>query len=344
MERGTRILWFIALLLAAGHLSAADDGMQHLRISTEMRTDYRNDLGHPGVGVAAGDNGFRVNNLFLRIDGRIDDHFSYAFRQRLNRMNPDPSVMASVDWAQLIWSPDERWSLAAGKQVMEVGSMEYDANPNDVFRYSEWIQQAAAYQLGASVTRHLGANDDVVFQIAQSLCDNEALHRYLSYNISWRHSGPGIWRPYWSANLHQYAPRGYMAMTALGNRFYFGHWWICLDWVQRSTLRHIRQTGRPAEDFTLIGCVDWRMTRHVTLTFEGSYDHNADDADDGLAFVGTRLGVIGGGILWYPMADSRYRLHATFSHTFGENPNGTLHPDAWGLNIGLTWRLNLINN
>ena len=267
MGKRTRILWLIALSLAAGHLSATDDeGMQHLRISTEMRTDYRNDLGYPGTGVTTGDNGLRVNNLFLRIDGRIDDHVTYAFRQRLNRMNPDPSVMASIDWAQLIWSPNERWSFAAGKQVMEVGSMEYDANPNDVFRYSEWIQQAQAYQLGASVTRRFGTDDEVIFQITQSLCDNEALHRYFSYNASWRHTGTGVWRPYYSVNLHQYAPRSFMAMTALGNRFYFGRYWFCLDWVQRSTLHYIRTTGRPAEDFTIIGCADWRVTDHVTLT------------------------------------------------------------------------------
>ncbi len=345
MGKRTRILWLIALSLAAGHLSATDDeGMQHLRISTEMRTDYRNDLGYPGTGVTTGDNGLRVNNLFLRIDGRIDDHVTYAFRQRLNRMNPDPSVMASIDWAQLIWSPNERWSFAAGKQVMEVGSMEYDANPNDVFRYSEWIQQAQAYQLGASVTRRFGTDDEVIFQITQSLCDNEALHRYFSYNASWRHTGTGVWRPYYSVNLHQYAPRSFMAMTALGNRFYFGRYWFCLDWVQRSTLHYIRTTGRPAEDFTIIGCADWRVTDHVTLTIEGSYDHNVDDAADCLAFVGTRLGVVGGGILWYPAADKRYRFHATFNHTFGENPSGTLPADAWGVNIGLTWRLNLINN
>ena len=339
-----RLFVLTVLLLLVGRISADDGAMQHLRISTEMRTDYRNDLGHPGTGIAAGDNGLRVNNLFLRIDGRIDEHFIYAFRQRLNRMNPDPSVMASIDWAQLIWSPNEHWSFAAGKQVMEVGSMEYDANPNDVFRYSEWIQQAAAYQLGCSVTRRF-RTDEFIFQIAQSLCDNEALHRYFSYNVSWRHTGQDVWRPYWSVNLHQYAPRTYMAMAALGNRFFFGRYWFCIDWVQRSTLRFIHSNGRLAEDFSVIGCADWRVTNHVTLTIEGSYDYNADDADDGLAFMGTRLGVVGGGILWYPTTDSRYRLHATFNHTYGRNaPQGTLPANAWGLNLGLTWKLNLINN
>ena len=336
----TRILWITALLVLTTLRVAADDGMQHLLVKTEMRTDYRNDFGHPGVGGVS-DNGLRVNNLFLSIDGRIDEHLSYAFRQRLNRMNPDPSVMASVDWAQLIWSPNERWSFAAGKQVMEVGSMEYDANPNDVFRYSEWIQHAAAYQLGASARRYLRNGDELTFQIAQSLCDAD-LHRYFSYNVSWRRPA-GVWRPYWSAHMHQYAPQSYMAMTALGNRFFFGRWWICLDWVQRSTFHHLRTTGRPAEDFTIIGCVDWRITDHVTFTIEGSYDHNADDADDNLAFIGTRLGVIGGGLLWYPTSDNRYRFHATFNHSFGQNPLGTLPADSWGMNFGLTWRLNLVN-
>lgn len=335
----------IVLLLTVGLRAQEGGGMKHLHISTEMRTDYRNDLGRPGIGVEPGDNGLRVNNLFLRIDGQIDDHLSYAFRQRLNRLNPDPSVMASVDWAQLIWSPDDKWSLAAGKQVMEVGSMEYDANPNDVFRYSEWIQQAAAYQLGASVTRHFGTHDDVVFQITQSLCDNAGLHRYFSYNVSWRHTAPDVWRPYWSAHLHQYGPRQYMAMTALGNRFYFGRWWICLDWIHRTTLGYLRTNGRPAEDFSIIGCCDWQVTNHVTLTVEGSYDRNADDAGDGLAFLGTRLGVIGGGLLWYPNATKQYRFHATVNHTFGENaPQGTLPAEAWGLNIGLTWKIDLIKN
>ena len=136
-----------------------------------------------------------------------------------------------------------------------------------------------------------------------------------------------------------------MAMAALGNRFFFGRWGVCLDWIQRSTLSHWRSVGRPAEDFSVIGCADWRVTDHVTLTIEGSYDHNADDASDELAWMGTRLGVVGGGLLWYPNATKQYRLHATVNHSFGANaPQGTLAADSWGLNLGLTWRIDLINN
>ena len=325
----------------AGQAATGDDANERPQwnIRTAMRTDYHNDLGHPGIG-ATSDNGLRVNNLFFYVDGKLDRQFAFSFRQRLNHDNPNPAFMQSIDWAQLIWSPNEQWSFAAGKQIMEVGSMEYDANPIDVFRYSEWIQLAAAYQLGTSATRHLQNGDNITFQLAQSLCDAN-LGRYFSLNASWRRNPTGMWRPYYSVNMNQYSPHGWMAMIALGNRFYFGNYWFCLDWIQRSTLAHMADVGRPADNFTIIGCADWRITRQITLTVEGSYDRNTDDADDNLARIGTRLGVIGGGVLWLPFDEERCRFHLTANHSFGENPLGVLPVDAWQLNLGITWRFDI---
>ena len=336
----SRILCLLAFAsLSFLRLSAGEgDLLPHVR--TEMRMDWQNDFGHPGEGGVS-DNGFRVNNIYLIVDGRIDEHFTYKYRQRLNRYNLTSAVMESVDWAQLIWSPDEHWSFAAGKQVMEVGSMEYDANPIDVFRYSEWIQHARPYQLGISAQYNLEQGDNLTFQISQSLCD-PTFFTYYSYNFSWRRNVSGIWRPYYSVNLHQYAQHGYMAMAALGNRFHFGDHWFCIDWVQRCTDDNLRQPGNLWQDFSLIGCADWQMNDYVKLTIEASYDHNADDKADILCREGTRLGVVGGGLLWTPFGTPLCRLHFTGSHTFGQNPLGTLCPGAWQLNVGLTWRFDII--
>ena len=118
-----------------------------VRLKMQTRIDYQRE--YMG-GEAVKDNcGFKGKYFMLLLDGRINEHFSYAYRQRLNKENSRPSFFDATDWAYLTYQPDRHWSIAAGKQPVAVGGYEYDANPVDVYYASEYWNNIPCFQLGA---------------------------------------------------------------------------------------------------------------------------------------------------------------------------------------------------
>lgn len=138
-----------AVLFGACVLTAnAQDELVRLKMQT--RVDYQREYID---GKAIHDNsGFKGKYLMLSIDGKIDKHFSYAYRQRLNVGHSDMSFFDATDWAKLVYSPDGRWEFAAGKDVVAVGGYEYDKNPVDVYAASEYWNNISPFQLAATVS------------------------------------------------------------------------------------------------------------------------------------------------------------------------------------------------
>ena len=149
-------------LLSAVWIGAATMMAQEghvVSVALEARGDYQRDY-VDGEAVKS-DCGFKGKFLNLRVDGDINEHFSYTFRHRLNKTTFNSEFFDATDWLQLEYRPDEHWSLSGGKQVVDIGGWEYDRAPIDLYFCSEFWNQIPCYQWGARVAYIFSDNDRI---------------------------------------------------------------------------------------------------------------------------------------------------------------------------------------
>ena len=202
----------------------------HINLRIESRGDlqYENIDGNPIDAV----NGFRGKQLNLRLNGTINDSWSYVYRQRMGKPNADASYFDAVDHINLTYTTGN-WAFTGGKQTVAVGGYEYDRAPIDFYFGSEYWYNMACYQWGVNAKYNLGteSKDAVTLQVVQSPFRgvNPSM---LSYNLMWTCSYG--WVDYLhSINLLEYQPGKYVYFLALGYQFNLGDFTLQLDFMDR---------------------------------------------------------------------------------------------------------------
>lgn len=331
----------LALLLAgAGRLNAQESDL--FKLQFDVRMDYIHEqLSGEKVDAASG---LKGRYLMFRLDGQITPKFSYSWRQRLNRVASDQNFFDLTDWIQLNYSPTQNWTLSAGKQVVQIGGWEYDANPIDLFFTSEFWNNINCFQFGASVTYTTNSGRDAItFQASQSPFDTRESDLY-GYNLLW--SGKhGCFHGFYSLNFLEYTPSSYICYVALGNRFQAGDLLIDADLLSRGTSAE----EMAFKNFSVMGQVGYLIAKRVNLFARATYDVNRTStwAPNLTVLPGTEMTRVGGGLEYYPLGgkgDRSLRLHASYAYSFGRNgnPAGTVLDDESYLTVGLTWRIDVI--
>lgn len=313
-----------------------------LNLKAETRIDY---MGQYLDNVHdKGASGFKGKYLNLILSGEIGRHFSYNYRQRLNKAHADQSFFDATDWLYLTYSLNDNWQFSAGKQVVGIGGYEYDRAPIDLYFCSEFWNNIACYQFGASTTFTTDSGaDKIMFQACQSPFRAHADDMY-AYNLMWM--GSHKWfQSLWSINMSEYQPGSYVYYIALGNQFTFGEFRLQLDVMNRATNEH----SFFFKDFSLMGEASYTIADKVNIFARATYDANnaTGTMGDYCLLPDTELTRIGGGIEFYPLPKGNrdIRLHAAYSHIFGHNgnPEGVLQSKESMFTIGLTWRMDIVS-
>lgn len=341
-----RATLLIAALFTFGLAQAQQDGYQKdneiFRLGVEARFDYLHEA-IDGTKIN-GNSGFKVRYFNLRMDGQITPKFSYSWRQRFNRMNSLSDFAQNTDWLHLTYRPTENWAISAGKQVVMIGGWEYDRAPIELYFCSEYWNNVACYQLGASVayTTNEG-NDTLTFQFCQSPYDH-AEADYFAYNLYW--SGQhGFFSALYSLNFSQYAPGKYDAYVVLGNQFQFGDAKLQLDLMNRG----VSARELLFDNFSIMGEFSYLVADRVNIFAKATYDKVGNNYASGLfLYPGTEITRLGGGVEYYPLGhkgNRDIRLHAVYAHTLGTNTNPA--PTAVNkqsyLTVGLTWKIDILS-
>lgn len=331
-----RTLFSAFLLLFVTIPLSAQDGL--VNVGLWARVDYQREYLD---GESVKDNsGFKGKNVSLLINGELNDHFSYNYRQRLYRGHGSESFFNATDVLYLTYRPDEHWSFSGGKQILEIGGYEYDLAPIDIYFLSEYCSGIVCYQMGVNAGYSFdGGRDRLRFQFCQSPFRSEGSDIY-AYNLMWNGSH-GRFDPIWSLNFIEYLPGKFINYLALGNHFTFGRFSVFADFMNRSLM----DSASFLRDFTVIGKVEYSLGDRFRVFGKASYDRNDLDREgDWCVHPGTSIGRVGCGVEYFPLADKRVRLHATLCHSFGENgnPEGSLFPDQQIASVGLTWRMSLL--
>lgn len=312
-----------------------------VNVMAEVRSDYQYE-GVQGSKVF-GNTGFKGKYLNLHLNGNIGEHFTYSYRQRLNKINSSQSFFNATDWAHLTYSPDGEWMISAGKQVVGIGGYEYDRAPIDVYTASEFWNNFACYQFGASVARIFNdGRDKLMVQVTQSPYRKEETEDTYAYNLMWTGSH-GWFNSLYSVNMLEYAPGKFLNFISLGNHFDLGDLDIYLDYMNRAT------KGQKSyfDDFTLTGESVYAINSRWNIFAKVMYDVNTSSVyADTAVLPGTRLTTFGAGVEFFPLKDSRdIRLHANCFYSSGKNTNpaGTLVNERLLVDLGVKWRINILS-
>lgn len=137
---------------------------------------HMNMLFNTGLVADISQNGFtqmtaRMNYLKWELKGKIDDDFSFHFRQSLTKSalsaTTDKAVL-SVDYANLSWMVNRKFSLTFGKQLLCLGGYEFWMSGYKVKEFSLFNDYMNNY--GTGFTAQLRLNDcrSLSFQVVNS--------------------------------------------------------------------------------------------------------------------------------------------------------------------------------
>ncbi len=332
---------FLTILLTAFVLPFHAQDSVPVNISLYTRGDYQRSSVD---GETFKDNcGFKGKYFLLMVSGNINEHFSYSLRHRLEKANNNASFFDATDWLHLDYSPDEHFTFSGGKQIVDIGSFEYDRCPIDLYATSEIWNGVAPFQWGASASYGFNNGADRIrLQVTQS-----PFHFYYkdadmyAYNLYWQghHS---LWKSLWSVNFMEWKQGHFINFISLGNEFNFGqNVRLQLD-LQNRAASH--QTFL-FKDWSVIGELSVKPCNKLNLFAKASYDTNKSGTNHNPAIAdGTEVTQVSGGVEYFPLQNYDVRLHAYYAYSWGTNtnPKGAIIDKHSLFGIGVAWRINVL--
>lgn len=197
------------------------------------------------------DNGFdygKFNMRQLRIEakGNVNEWLSYRWRQRLNRPNNGgdniDNLPTSIDIAGIGVKLGDKFSLFAGKQCAAYGGFEFDANPIEIYEYSDMIEYMSNFMTGINLCYDFTDKQQLNFQILNSL-NGDFYSMYgvvpnatpsklpLVYTLNWNGNFSNVYKTRWSASIMSEAEGKNLYYFALGNELTFGKFNMYLDFM-----------------------------------------------------------------------------------------------------------------
>ena len=209
------------------------------------------------------DNGFeygKFNMRQLRIEakGNVNEWLSYRWRQRLNRPNNGgdniDNLPTSIDIAGIGVKLSDKWSLFLGKQCAAYGGFEFDANPIEIYEYSDMIEYMSNFLTGINIGYDFMPGQQINFQVLNSLNgpfesmygafspEMGMLGEYIAatpsklplvYTLNWNGNFSDIYKTRWSASVMSQgdSPSGKKNLYyfAFGNELTFGKFNMYID-------------------------------------------------------------------------------------------------------------------
>lgn len=329
----TLLMAVCAILVNAQENSLVD-------LKAEVRFDYQREY-LDGDAVKS-NSGFKGKYLNVILNGTINEHFSYSYRQRLNKAHSSQSFFDATDWIHLTYKLNDQWKFNGGKQVVGIGGFEYDRAPIDLYFCSEYWNNIPCYQFGVSATYTTRkGNDSFMAQVCESPFNFHGNDLY-AYNLMW-YGSHGWYNSIWSVNAQEYASGKFIYYVALGNEFKMGNAKLQLDFMNRATEGH----AFFLKDCSVMGELSYMFNNKLNVYGKVTYDVNkTHSVGDLCVFPGTELTRVGAGLEFYPLKDGNrnLRFHAYFCQAFGKNGNetGTMLPEQAIVDLGVKWKVDII--
>ena len=318
--------------------------------------------------------GFKVDYLRLQIKGNITDRISFMWMQHLNRnTNPNHDKMpSSIDCLGVGYQITPTLSTFVGKQYADFGGFEYDANPADVYDFSDYGSNITCFLVGAHLVWNVAPAHELRFQIVNGR-NHSAEDTYgvvsddfkeaklpLGYTFHWNshmaedrlltrcsysvfHEGDGVNNTFLALAAGWKQDRFSMFVDALYAREEIDKAGMLSNVV--SDEAGVRAMN--AEYTTIISRWDFRPTEKLNLFVKGMYETSRAYKENNGIEKGTYRMSYGyqGGMEYFPMKQN-FRLflayHAKDVHyTSRGKALGFDHENTQYLSMGLTYNIPL---
>ena len=189
---------------------------------------------------------FNMRQLRIEAKGNINEWLSYRWRQRLNRPNDGSdnidNLPTSIDIAGIGVKLGDKFSIFAGKQCAAYGGFEFDANPIEIYEYSDMIEYMSNFMTGINIGYDFMEGQQLNFQVLNSL-NGDFYSMYgivpnttpsklpLVYTLNWNGNFANIYKTRWSASLMSQAEGKNLYYFALGNELTLGKFNMYLDFM-----------------------------------------------------------------------------------------------------------------
>ena len=307
--------------------------------------------------VSGGPAGFGGDGLYLNIDGKISKNLSYSLCQRFfSSQGDDDSAFDNTDWLTLSYEVGS-FSFTAGKDVVMVGSFEYDAYDIDSYfdMNSMFYNTFGCYQWGVKAAWTPSEERSIALQVTNSPFSFYPREDNLyAYNLAWS-DGWDCYSSLWSVNMFEYEHGKFVKCIALGNMFYIGNLSLGLDCIALDANLKDRVDDQltinfmPSYEFgnkfRLFGKLGWeRVGEDLPYDFTGEYLSAEDMAlanEENIytlpAFLvaGQDYWFYGAGLEYFPIKDNdSVRLHAVWASNNFTNRHS--------INVGSTWKFDVV--
>lgn len=331
-------LIFIFPTAVCAQVENCQGGDPSLSIKVDARFDGEQTTYGDGL---PSDGGFAGRYLKVLVNGKINSRFSYSFRHRLYVAHQEPkSFFNATDWANVTYHHNDRFTVTAGKQMVCIGTIEYDYAPIDVYFASDFWNHVSPFQIGVNVGYKAGDNHQFYAQVVNSPFSQQSMENIYAYNLIWYGRLAPWYNTIWSVNMIEYEKDHFINYIALGNKFHFGKTSVDLDYMNR-------YAGKDTDffdDFSLHGKVSYAVNGNVNIFAKGGYDVNRGQKE-GASFVydryvlpGVDLGFYGAGVEYFPIKTDKQalRIHAFWC-------SNTSDADPQTFNVGVRWQMDILN-
>lgn len=312
-----------------------------------------------------------VNEQFrLEIRGKVTDKLYFRFRDRYTR-DPETqsidNISRSTDLAYLRFDPTEHWKIYAGKLCADWGGYEFDANPIDIYEYSDIIEYADNFLTGAGFgwlpnKRHeftvqlLNSRTKSFYEIYDTIPGIDEAKFPFAAVANWRGSfAGGKFQTIWSYSIFKEATQQYMNYFAFGNQLQLKGFRLQYDFklslenldrkmiVTDMVRSRLHTTAQQARYMSHWVSADVQLSKIVHLAFQGMvdfayWDGNPDPAAP--AKLRTAWGYIPG-VEVYPLRDVNLRVFCNmvgriYRHSdYAKNVLGLANHDNYRFSIGI---------
>ena len=348
MNKITSTLTALMLLLSLTASAQSENKQIVNTLAVEGRIGYNYSYFNNSEGGISNDaTGFRGDYVYLMMGGNISKNVSYFYRQRLDKVGSLPFFDAT-EILNLTWNATDRLHIAGGKQVVALGSFEYNTAPIDLYSKSEFWWTYSPYELGVSVDYDITKNDNLLLQLNNSSFRYTSGNNTYGVNLLWT-GKHGFYESLWSVNMTQYKvsensdTKSYWAnYIILGNKFNFtDDMSLSVDLVNRATTNDYKFFN----DYSVMAEFSARPVKQLRCFAKYTRDYNKDNTHDLAVVAGKEINQGSLGVEYEPLKDNSLRLFATGAYTWGDatgTSRGTIEGDQILAEVGVKFTLDAL--
>jgi len=315
---------------------------------------------------------FRMDYLRLQITGNITERIFYKWMQHLNKSNTPHSLdnmPASINCLGVGFHITPALSLFAGKQYADFGGFEYDADPAEVYSFSDFGNNITCFLLGVHLAWWVTPSQEIRFQITDARSNKDDKTQLpanyktaktpLGYTVNWNGNFlDNTLSTRCSFSLFHESQKQNIYFWALAGAWQHGNFNMYIDGLfsieEIDKLGILSEISGQAEQpyrathcqyFSLISRLNYRIISKLNIFAKGTYETASARTGTNLPESGKYRTSYGyqGGIEYFPMKENlRFflvyrgnqtdytRLSAPF-HLSNEHPQH--------LSLGLTYKI-----